>query len=165
MHRNLQTDDQKSTIARTQLQQRRSFMTKKILIVDDDTTMLDLLELFLCGFSCAVTRAMDGDMAIRALRETAFDLVITDLQMGRVSGLDVAGEAKAMYPDMTVFILTGCNDDKTARKAFLLGVNAYLLKPISFRDLVARLKEEGIFLEKRYPAGKIAVASGCFTSC
>lgn len=140
-------------------------MTKRILIVDDDKTMLDLLELFFGGFNCAVTRAMDGDTAIQALRETAFDLVVTDLQMGRVSGLDVAREAKTMCPDMTVFIITGCDDSKTARKAFLLGVNAYLLKPISFRNLVERLREEFIFLEKKYAAGKAEVASGCFTSC
>lgn len=126
--------------------------------------MLDLLELFFCGFNCAVTRTMDGDTAIQALRGTAFDLVITDLQMGRVSGLDVAREARAMYPEMTVCIVTGCDDGKTARKAFLLGVNAYLPKPISFRDLIVRLREEGIFLEKRYATGKTAVASGCFTS-
>lgn len=137
---------------------------KKILIVDDDEIMLDLLGLFFCGFHCAVTRATDGDMAIQALRAASFDLVITDLQMGRTSGLDVAREAKALYPEMTVFILTGSDDGTSAGEAYRLGVAAYLLKPISFRDLVDRMREEAIFLVKKHVAGKTGAVSECFTS-
>ncbi len=140
-------------------------MPKRILIVDDDKIMLDLLGLFFCGYHCAVTRVTDGDMAIQALRAAGFDLVITDLQMGRTSGLDVAREAKAINPETTVFILTGCEDRTTAGEAFRLGVAAYLLKPISFRILVDRMREEGLFLAKKHVAGKTGAVSECFTTC
>lgn len=140
-------------------------LPKRILIVDDDEIMLNLLEYFFCGYNCAITRALNGEMALQALRAADFDLVITDLQMGRISGLDVARAAKALHPEMTVFILTGCDDGKSAREAFRLGVAAYLLKPISFGNLVDRLREEAISLVKNYVPGRTDAVSECFTAC
>lgn len=140
-------------------------MPTNILIVDDDEIMLNLLEYFFLGYNCSVTRAVDGEMALQALHAAGFDMVITDLQMGRISGLDVAREAKAINPGITVFILTGCDDGTTAGEAFRLGVAAYLLKPISFRNLVDRMREEAIFLVKKHLAGKTGAVSECFTSC
>ena len=137
----------------------------KILLVDDDEIMLTLLEYFFCGYNCVTTRALNGEMALQALRAADFDLVITDLQMGRTSGLDVSREAKAINPETTVFILTGCEDGTSAGEAFRLGVAAYLLKPISFRILVDRMREEGLFLAKKHVAGKTGAVSECLTTC
>ena len=117
----------------------------KILLVEDDIDMRETCKQSLEEAGYVVVEASSPKDAEPVLLRETIDLVITDLQMGRVSGLDVAGEAKAMYPDMTVFILTGCNDDKTARKAFLLifllgegssfvGVTVAILGPVA-RDV------------------------------
>jgi DNA-binding response OmpR family regulator len=115
----------------------------KILLVDDEKIMLSLLEAFLNEYGCTTCKATDGHQAIRILETAQFDLVITDLQLATTSGLDVIRKAKELYPDMPVFMMTGCYEVQYAIEAFRNGVDDYLLKPFSMHILLERLRENG----------------------
>ena len=145
-------------------------MACRVLLVDDEETMLDLLEICLNRYDCLITRAMNGDEAIDALEREAFDLVITDLQMRATSGLEVVKRAKELHPETLVFMITGCDDKKNAIAAFNLGADDYLLKPLSFELLMDRLRRKGFSPPERTVAGpgqqsKRPTVSGCFTEC
>ncbi len=116
-------------------------MILKILVVDDDVMMLDLLGLFLSECGHNLTRATDGDQAARILEIQDFDLVITDLQMGRTSGFDVLRKvqelnAKNHLEKILVVMITGCYDDKYKLEALRRGADYYLLKPFSMHELL-----------------------------
>jgi DNA-binding response OmpR family regulator len=118
-------------------------MASEVLVVDDEEIMLDLLEAFLDRYNCRTTKAADGDTAIEALESANFDLVITDLHMSRINGMEVLKKAKALRPETIVFIITGCNEKASAQKAFDLGVDDYLLKPFNLSLLMERLNRHG----------------------
>jgi two-component system OmpR family response regulator len=141
-----------------------------VLLVDDEETMLALLEICLNRYDCLITRTMNGDEAIEALKRDDFDLVITDLQMRATSGLEVVKRAKELRPATLVFMITGCDDKKNAITAFHLGADDYLLKPLSFPLLMDRLRRKGFSPPERTVAGpgqqpKSRALSGCFTEC
>lgn len=115
-------------------------MVRKALVVDDDIMILCLLEYILESKDYDVTRAADGDQAIKVLDTEAFDLVITDLQMGRTSGFDVIRKTKALSARTIVVMITGCCDSLNEAEAFRLGADDYLLKPFCLGDLLERLQ-------------------------
>ena len=129
-------------------------MSANVLIVDDEATILDLLEACLGCYDCRITRASDGDMAIEALSQTDFDLVITDLYMPRQDGLEVLKRAKAQHPATLVFVITGCDELQTALKAFELGADDFLLKPFPLPLLLDRLKRHGFPCKPRPAPGE-----------
>lgn len=114
-----------------------------ILVVDDEPIMVTLLETYLNKLGCAISTAADGREAIRILEKRAFDLVITDLQMGETNGLDVVRKTKELSPNTLAFIMTGCNEVEYAIAAFRSGADDYLLKPISIGLLLERLLRRG----------------------
>ncbi len=100
-----------------------------ILLVDDD-------QLILKGFSknfkrqgYHVTTAQDGETAIALLEETSFDLVLTDMVMGQVDGIQVLQRVKELNPESMVIILTGYGNMASAIHALRLGADDYLPKP------------------------------------
>ena len=124
-------------------------MSANVLIVDDEATILDLLEACLGCYNCRITRATDGDMAIEAINRTNFDLVITDLNMPGKDGLEVLKRAKARHPATLVFVITGCDELQTALKTFELGADEFLLKPFPLPLLLDRLKRHGFSCKPR----------------
>lgn len=119
-----------------------------ILVVDDEEIMVILLETFLKRFACRISTAANGNEAIRLLENTAFDLVITDLQMEGTTGLDVVRKTKELSPKTLAFMMTGSNEVKNAIAAFRSGADDYLLKPFSMTDLQERLQKKGILLKQ-----------------
>ncbi|MCJ7604040.1 MAG: response regulator, partial [Desulfobulbaceae bacterium] len=82
-------------------------MKKKILIVDDEELILNSLGLELKGEGYDVSLAANGEKGIALLRENYFDLIITDLVMEGLNGLEVLKAAKEIDPEVAVVILTG----------------------------------------------------------
>ncbi len=115
-------------------------MVLKALVVDDDEMILDILEYTLKSDGYNITRATDGDEAIKALNAEFFDLVITDLQMGPTSGLNVIRKTKVINSSAIVIMITASCDSMNELEAFCQGADDYLLKPFSPSDLLIRIQ-------------------------
>lgn len=114
-----------------------------VLVVDDDLIMRCMLESMLDNYGYSITTASDGEKAIQLLENITYDLVITDLEMGETSGLEVIKKAKEVSPNTLVFMMTGCHQVEFAIAAFHCGVEEYLLKPFSNQCLMECLKIHG----------------------
>ena len=111
----------------------------KILLVDDDPHMLEMNEYLLKSEGYQVTTAMCGDSAIEAMEKDAFDVVVTDLFMGKANGFAVLKRAKELDPNIIVMIITGSFDVRNAIEAIRLDADDYLLKSFTEDDLVERV--------------------------
>jgi len=109
----------------------------KILIADDEPTILSLLRNVLEERKdCTLTLASDGEDALRKLRQTEPDLLITDLKMPRMGGEDLTRQALAVRPDLTVIILTGNGTLENAVRLMKEGVFDYVTKPFQVTDFM-----------------------------
>lgn len=111
----------------------------KILLVDDDTEILDQMTKFLERREFKVETASSGQKALNKVKERAFDLVITDLKMPRITGLDVLKHVKKAAPNTYVMILTGYGTIDTAVEAMKFGAFDYLTKPFKMKDLLEKI--------------------------
>jgi DNA-binding NarL/FixJ family response regulator len=113
---------------------------KSILLVDDEEAILTSIGWALEKNNFTVTTATDGRKAIDELRARRYDLVITDLFMPRVDGIGVLTQAKNLYPDIGVIILTGQGDIGSAVQTLQLGADDYLQKPCDMDDLLSKAR-------------------------
>jgi two-component system response regulator PilR (NtrC family) len=107
----------------------------RVLVVDDEQSMRELLGIMLrqCGYD--VSLADGGEAAIGALKTEAFDLVITDLRMRKVDGLAVLRAAKDHAPRTVVLVVTAFASTETAVEAMKLGAYDYVTKPFKLDEL------------------------------
>ena len=116
----------------------------RVLVVDDEATIRDLLSKTLALAEYDVDLAPDGRGAIDRLRMIPYDLLITDLRMPGVDGLTVIREARRLKADLPVIIITGFSNEASAIEAVNLGVSGYLTKPFRVpRVLAAAAKALG----------------------
>ena len=129
-----------------------------ILIVDDDLAHRTMLKTLLSGWGYAVVEADDGSAAIVQVRERPFDLILMDVRMVKVSGLEALAEIKAFNPSIPVIIMTAYASVETAVEALKKGAYDYLTKPLDFDELRltleramdhSQLKEENRLLRER----------------
>lgn len=106
-----------------------------VLVVDDERMYRTLLEKTLVAEGYAVATAVDGNEAIERLRREDFDIVLTDLAMGDVGGLDVLRAAKSLRDDTLVIIITGFAGLDTALAAIGEGVYDYITKPFQLDEI------------------------------
>src|SRR5881397_803474 len=107
----------------------------RVLVVDDERSMRELLAIMLKQAGHDVTVADGGEAAIRALQSNAFDLVITDLRMRQVDGLAVLRAAKEHSPQTVVLVVTAFASTETAVEAMKLGAYDYLTKPFKLDEI------------------------------
>jgi two-component system response regulator HydG len=107
----------------------------RVLVVDDDEPHAQAVaeSLERVGYDCVV--ATGGEEALRLIEEQTFDIVLTDLLMEPVGGLEVLAKAKRELPDTEVVILTGDNTIKAAVTAMKAGATTYLTKPLDIDEL------------------------------
>ena len=119
-------------------------MEHKILIIEDDEKMRRLLELILGQEGYRVDSVSGGQMGIQKLGEKSvldgYDLVLTDLQMPGVTGLDVLECARKSFPEIPVLIVTGFGTVKTAVEAMKKGAFDYITKPLDNEELKCVVK-------------------------
>ncbi|KPJ76153.1 MAG: response regulator receiver protein [Deltaproteobacteria bacterium SG8_13] len=100
-----------------------------ILLVDDDPFILTGIGQSLETEGYRITTAESGELALELMKKTQFDLVITDLVMDRIDGIQVLKKAKEINSDSMVIILTGYGDMTSAIDALRLNADDYMLKP------------------------------------
>ena len=116
----------------------------RVLVVDDEASIRDLLSKTLALAEYDVDLAPDGRSALDRLRIIPYDLLITDLKMPGVDGLTVIREARRLKADLPVIIITGFSNEASAIEAVNLGVSGYLTKPFRVpRVLAAAAKALG----------------------
>ena len=107
-----------------------------LLIVEDEERMRRLLELVLKPAGYELILADSGTDALRLIKDQApFDLIVTDLQLGNVSGMDVLEAAKQHMPEVPVLIVTGYGTVKSAVEAMHKGAYDYIAKPVDNEEL------------------------------
>jgi two-component system response regulator HydG len=134
-------------------------MRKKstVLVVDDDSAHRTMLMTLIGGWGYAVSQADDGSTAIEKVKETSFDLVLMDVRMVKISGLEALETIKSYNPAIPVIIMTAYSSIETAVEALQQGAHDYLTKPLDFDKLRltleramehTRLKEENRLLRE-----------------
>jgi len=109
----------------------------RILVVDDESSIRDLLSKTLALAEYDVDTASDGRSALERLRLYPYDLLIADLKMPGIDGLSVIREAKRLKSDLPVIIITGYSTETAAIEAVNLGVSGYLTKPFRVPQVLA----------------------------
>lgn len=109
----------------------------RVLVVDDEQIVRDLLLVTLASADYEVESAPDGARAIQMLRAAPFDLLVTDVRMPGVDGLAVVREARRQSSTMSIVIITGASSEAIAIEAINLGVNGYLTKPFGVERVLA----------------------------
>ena len=117
-----------------------------ILLIDDEESLRDLFSRFLKMEGHEVTLAASGREGIGKLKNNRFDLVLTDLVMGEMDGIQVLQEIKNIDPTMFVILVTGQGTLDSAMDAIRWGASDYLLKPCTGTELNVRVQEN---LERR----------------
>ena len=129
----------------------------KVLVVDDDDAHRTMLQTLISGWGYAVTEADDGATAIEIVKQRSYDLVLMDVRMVKVSGLEALVKIKSYNPAIPVIIMTAYSSVDTAVDALKQGAHDYLTKPLDFDKLKitiaramehTRLKEENRLLKE-----------------
>jgi two-component system response regulator ChvI len=111
----------------------------RVLIVDDDAGLLDLLSMVLSDAGFVVTTARDGGAGWRAFEAGAYDVVVLDLVMPELDGLELCRRIRRAG-DTPIMMLTSKHDELDKVLGLELGADDYVTKPFSNRELVARLR-------------------------
>lgn len=111
-----------------------------ILIVDDEEAIRRSLRKALAYEDVTIQEARSGEEALQLLSQTTFSLVLTDIRMGQVDGLDLLAEIRERWPDTVVVLLTGYASVESAVQALRRGAHDYLIKPVSIEDVRASIR-------------------------
>ncbi len=106
-----------------------------ILIIDDEEMIVDEFLFFLEQFGYKVHGLTDSKVAMEKLKKEKFDIVITDLKMPDVSGMDIARTVKKYSPETLTFIITGFATVDSVIEAIQQGVYDYIRKPFKFKEI------------------------------
>ncbi|OFX25622.1 MAG: two-component system response regulator [Anaeromyxobacter sp. RBG_16_69_14] len=118
-------------------------MTKRILIVDDEPNIVISLEYLMKREGFAVETATDGEAALKVMAERVPDLVVLDVMLPKMNGFEVCQQIRENpgWRGMRILMLTARGRDREIAKGLGLGADAYVTKPFSTSDLVARIKQ------------------------
>ena len=116
-------------------------MDKNILVVDDDKDIRELIAIYLKAENFNVKLAENGVEALALIEENNFDLVILDIMMPKMDGLETLIEIRKKYV-MPVIFLTAKNEEIDMIKGLTLGGDDYIAKPFSSMELLARIKAQ-----------------------
>ena len=111
-----------------------------VLLADDEETLRNNLAQVLADEGFDVIACPDGTEALRALKETTIDALITDLRMPGIRGMDLIDQATRLAPDATIIVITAFGEVETAVEAMKKGARDYLCKPLIFDELIFKLK-------------------------
>ena len=137
-------------------------VSKSVLVVDDEPKIVEVVGDYLRGAGFSVTTAADGEGAVASARARPPDLVVLDLGLPGLDGLDVARELRRASP-VPIIMLTARREETDRVLGLELGADDYLVKPFSPRELVARVRAvlrrtEGVETQReRFVVGDVLV--------
>ncbi len=108
---------------------------RKVLVIDDDASLRRVMEMQLEEIGCDVLAVASGKEALGVLEEATLDLVITDLRIPGMSGMDILKSLRTDHPELTVIMVTAYGTVRTAVEAMKAGAYDYLTKPIDYDEL------------------------------
>jgi DNA-binding NtrC family response regulator len=110
-------------------------LTKRLLIVDDDKDIRSLLRDFLTDLGYNVTEASEGREALNLFRKERHNLVISDVRMPGMNGMDLLKWIKSISPKTPVLLITGYRPTKSQEEAMATKADGYLIKPFELERL------------------------------
>ncbi len=110
-------------------------MKNRILVVDDEESIREFLDIMLRKEGYEVTTAEDGERAIEILKKKSFDMVISDLQMPKINGLDLLKYVKDQSPEVVFMMITAFGTTETAVEAMKVGAYDYITKPFKIDEV------------------------------
>ena len=113
---------------------------RRILFLEDEPTIREVLAEYMKMQRYEVTEACDGDEAVALLKSQNFDLAVLDIIVPKRSGLEVLAYIRQECPDMAVIMLTALDDEQTQVKAFNAYADDYVIKPVSPLILLKRME-------------------------
>jgi DNA-binding response OmpR family regulator len=111
----------------------------RVLVVDDDTTVAEVVVGYLERAGHAVVSVADGPSALDAVRTAPPDLIVLDLMLPGVDGLEVCRRVRAEHPDLPVIMLTALGEEEDRIAGLEVGADDYVTKPFSPRELALRV--------------------------
>ena len=127
-------------------------MAQKILVVEDDEFLRELYHELLQDEGYDVTLARDGEEGLKAIREGGWDLVLLDIMLPKMDGLEILRQVRqkgAKEKNGPIVLLTNLGQDSIIKEGFVLGASGYLIKSAMNPDQV--LAEVKVFLNKKSP--------------
>jgi two-component system copper resistance phosphate regulon response regulator CusR len=118
---------------------------KKILIIEDDHRLSESISSSLEkeGYQC--TSAFDGQMALKFFETESYHLVVLDLNLPKINGIELCKKFREVNPQVPILIITAFSDIESKMEAFDLGADDYLVKPFHLKELSAKVK---VFLKR-----------------
>jgi DNA-binding response OmpR family regulator len=130
--------------------------SKRLLIIEDDQELIDLLTMHLQSEGYQVTAAADGEAGLHAFHDGSYALVILDWMLPTMSGLDVLREIRSQDSRTPVLMLTARSEEADKVLGLELGCDDYMTKPFSVRELAARIKVLRRRIERAEELARIA---------
>ncbi len=109
--------------------------TKRILVVDDEEMILDLLEETFRKRGYGVETAVNGREALKNIKEEKYDLLVTDLRLPDISGMEILSRVKGKHPELGIIMITAYGSIKNAVKAMKKGAFDYITKPFDLDEM------------------------------
>lgn len=126
---------------------------RRVLLVDDEETIRLALSKFLRSRGFDVETADTGMVALDLLKQGSYSLMLCDIRMPGMSGLELVPRARMLHPDMAVIMLSAVNDVPTAAESMTAGAMEYLTKPVDLQDLLDAIERvvhrRDLAIEKR----------------
>ena len=113
---------------------------KKVLIIEDDYTIADLLEIHLADLNCIITKCSDGEDGLKNAITNTYDLIVLDLMLPNLDGLEICKEIRKKEIYTPVLMLTSKSEEIDKVLGLEVGADDYLTKPFGIREFIARVK-------------------------
>lgn len=113
---------------------------KKVLIIEDDPQIIELLHIHLTDLSCMVTGIRDGNEGLAAAIKAPFDLIVLDIMLPGLNGMDICKRIRQSGNTTPILILSARSEEFDKVMGLETGADDYLTKPFSIRELTARVK-------------------------
>ncbi len=127
----------------------------KVLVVDDEAPVCRTVAKILVKEDCQVDTVLSAEEALKKMEDKEYDVVITDLMMPKISGMELLGIIREKYPEISVIMITGYATIKTSVQAMKLGAFDYIPKPFTpdeLRSVTARaIRRRHLYREGREP--------------
>ena len=116
------------------------------LLVDDDQLIRDSMRLAFRNQACFIQVVESAEAALRILNKVSFDVIISDLELPGINGLEFLKQVRASHPNSIALLISASGSDETVKSAYEIGVHDFLQKPFSVKSLWATM---AMHLEKR----------------